>query len=111
MQRAPSHGSRVRLPKTMFQSLRLNPGSIVMDKPEPPDSLLDREPSPALIDEWTELLAAPRSHSDLTAGLPLVIFRISDDWFALSALIFERVVAPTAVRWIPFRSNQVFRGL
>ncbi len=72
--------------------------------------LLNREPPPGYLEEWTELLARKTNAQD-SQYVSLVIFRIEKEWLALPSKLFKEVVAPRAIHRIPHRTNDVLLGL
>jgi chemotaxis-related protein WspD len=75
------------------------------------NSLLDRTPPSSLVDEWTARIAAPKHPSDAGETLALVVFRCTNQWFALAAHVFDRIYSSRPVRPVPFRTGDIFRGL
>lgn len=75
------------------------------------NSLLDRTPTPELIEEWTAHLASPKDRSEVDEPLALIVFRCTQQWFALAAQMFERICTSRPIRAVPFRTNDTFRGL
>jgi chemotaxis-related protein WspD len=62
-------------------------------------------------EEWAVLLAVPTEQSVSRQTASLAIFRLQDEWFGLSAAVFEAVTPIGAIRQIPQRSNGVLLGL
>ncbi|MBD1862605.1 MULTISPECIES: chemotaxis protein CheW [Trichocoleus] len=73
-------------------------------------SLLEREIPANYLLEWASSLAEEKIEQ--TAGtLSVVIFRLGQEWLALSALLFQEITQVSSVRTLPHRSNQIFQGL
>ena len=72
--------------------------------------LLDRPAEKELIDDWTRIIATPKTESqnDLSS---FVVFRLSNEWLALSAELFIEAVNIRTVHSVPLRSNEIFRGI
>jgi chemotaxis-related protein WspD len=62
-------------------------------------------------EEWAVLLAVPTEASVAQRTASLAIFRLQDEWFGLSAAVFEAVTPIGPVRQIPQRRNAVLLGL
>jgi chemotaxis-related protein WspD len=77
----------------------------------PAHSLLDREPPSELIDEWTAMLSGRKDSSADEETISVVVFRCGNLWFALSAILFDRICSSRAIRTVPFRSSETFEGL
>lgn len=90
--------------------------------------LLQRSIPEAYRLEWTQLLAQSRAvgnrldilpaqnrfQSDTlstTKTLAVVIFRLQREWLALNAQIIKETTLPSVIHTIPYRSNQILKGL
>ncbi len=79
--------------------------------------LLEREPPPGYINEWTNLLVSqsvPQPESALTQlgeTISVIIFRLGVEWLALSAKFFKEVTQPCVIHTIPHRSNEILLGI
>ncbi|NEO11968.1 MULTISPECIES: chemotaxis protein CheW [Moorena] len=79
--------------------------------------LLEREPPPGYINEWTNLLVSqsvPQRESALTQlgeTISVIIFRLGVEWLALSAKLFKEVTQPCVIHTIPHRSNEILLGI
>ncbi|NEO63395.1 MAG: chemotaxis protein CheW [Moorea sp. SIO4G2] len=79
--------------------------------------LLEREPPPGYINEWTNLLVSqsvPQRESTLTQlgeTISVIIFRLGVEWLALSAKLFKEVTQPCVIHTIPHRSNEILLGI
>ncbi|MGI0486625.1 chemotaxis protein CheW [Pantanalinema rosaneae CENA516] len=79
--------------------------------------LLEREAPVAYQQEWTDLLTS--SASGLVAGaqqvtdatIAVVLFRLRQEWLALTATLFQEVTTVSTIHTLPHRSNQVLLGL
>ncbi|MBW4635294.1 MAG: chemotaxis protein CheW [Iphinoe sp. HA4291-MV1] len=82
-------------------------------------SLLEREVPQAYIDEWTNLLSKEKSEKSLEADNRIVsletitvsIFRLGEEWLALSAQLIQEVMPISPTHILPHRSNNIFLGL
>ncbi|HEY9805931.1 MAG TPA: chemotaxis protein CheW [Candidatus Obscuribacterales bacterium] len=73
-------------------------------------SLLEREIPANYQLEWATSVAGEKTEP--AAGtLSVVIFRLGQEWLALSALLFQEITPVSSVRTLPHRSNQIFQGL
>ncbi|WP_243146597.1 chemotaxis protein CheW [Scytonema sp. UIC 10036] len=79
-------------------------------------SLLEREAPQAYIDEWTNLISQEKS---LEVGNRIVsietitvgIFRVGQEWLALSTQLIKEVMPRSTIHTLPHRSNNIFLGL
>ncbi len=62
-------------------------------------------------EEWAVVLATPKENAAAIATRSVAIFRLQDEWFGLSAQMFQAVVTIVPIRRIPQRSNDVLLGL
>jgi chemotaxis-related protein WspD len=62
-------------------------------------------------EEWAVILATPIGQSASLQTESVAIFRLQEEWFALSAAVFEAVMPIGPIRPIPQRSNDVLLGL
>ena len=72
--------------------------------------LLDQEPPPDYLFEWTAVLAREKEIPKQNTFAAL-LFRIGEHRFALSAKLFREVAEVRNVHRIPHRTNDLFRGL
>jgi len=70
----------------------------------------DRPPPRGYLDEWREVLETPLDEAD-SDSLSLLVFRLADEWFALTAEALAEVTLLRTVHKIPHRSNQVLAGM
>jgi len=73
-------------------------------------NLLEREAPQGYLDLWTKILAESKEGID-TDTVPVVIFRISQEWLAFPTKIFREATDVKTIHRIPHRSNAVLRGL
>ncbi len=73
-------------------------------------NLLDREEAGENLRRRSEQLAQPR-RMQMDGGYAVLIFRIADQWFALSAGCFNEILDLVTVHSVPHRSGSVLRGL
>lgn len=82
-------------------------------------SLLEREVPQAYVDEWTDLLSKEKSEKSLEATnqvasiqtITVGIFRLGQEWLALSAQLIKEVMPISTIHILPHRSNNIFLGL
>lgn len=86
-------------------------------------SLLERLPPGDYLQEWTSVLAETKRGSESSTlsadgsvvrsdqSLSVMIFRLSDELFALPVGVFLEVSSPFVVHSVPGRSNQLFLGM
>lgn len=73
-------------------------------------SLLEREIPANYLLEWASSITEEKTEQ--AAGtLSVVIFRLGQEWLALSALLFQEITPVSSVRTLPHRSSQIFQGL
>jgi chemotaxis-related protein WspD len=73
-------------------------------------SLFDREVPCDELRETTIQLAGDQPAKPGTT-VSFLVFRIQTEWLALPTQYFQEVVDPRTIHVVPFRSNQVFKGL
>jgi chemotaxis-related protein WspD len=73
-------------------------------------SLLDRPMPEAFREEWTRNLAELKEKSAPDA-VSLIIFRVKGEWLALRTYCLQETTNVRPVHRVPFRTNNVFRGL
>lgn len=71
---------------------------------------LDRPLPQDYVQEWTRVLAQPRSFKDKT-HLSLIIFRLGDEWFSLPVNYLEHVEMSRSIHSIPHGGAQLIKGL
>jgi chemotaxis-related protein WspD len=62
-------------------------------------------------EEWAVILATPKVDAAAIVRQSVAIFRLQDEWFGLSAQMFQAAVTIVPIRRIPQRSNDVLLGL
>lgn len=75
------------------------------------DKLLDRVPEEAYIDEWTALVQKEKLGESETAEHSVVIFRLNQEWLAISTLIFAEVATYRKIHHLPHRTGPILRGV
>lgn len=94
-------------PLTPFQlALKTDPQEGIRSANE----LLNRKIPSNYLQEWSSILAHPKMPSS-PSEIPLVIFRLGQEWFALSTLVFKQVVQVRSVHSVPHKKGAVLRGL
>jgi len=73
-------------------------------------SLFDREVPSEELRTWTEQLAQVKQQQILQM-VSVVVLRVKSEWLALGIQYFQEAFDPRPVHTVPFRSNEVFRGL
>jgi len=73
-------------------------------------SLFSSAPEQRYLNEWTDVLAGERTHVDRHDHCAM-LFRVAEEWLALSTSVFREVHESRPVHRIPHRSNQVLLGL
>ena len=73
-------------------------------------SLFDREISDDMIESWTKEIAEPKKKEKRNTH-SFVIFKVENEWFALSTVFFVEAVHNRSIHSIPERSNNVFLGI
>jgi chemotaxis-related protein WspD len=73
-------------------------------------SLLDREMPEELREEWTRNLAGVKETEDHNA-VSLIVFRVRNEWLALRTTCLQETTNMRFVHRVPFKTNNVFRGI
>lgn len=73
-------------------------------------ALLGRAPPEGYVEEWTGFLARDKEISDALNDAAMV-FRIGNEWLALSARLCVEVVSERPIRRVPHRSGRILLGL
>lgn len=81
-----------------------------MDFTQAAKLLHDREAPNELIDEWTELTAAPKSEPGRGERKALLV-RAGEEWLALPGHLLQEALLAGAVHKTPYLSGAVFLGL
>ena len=72
--------------------------------------LLDRAAPEEYRREWTARIALP-VEATIEGTVPVVIFRLGEEWLALPAPVFQEVSEPGVIRTLPHRRNSALLGL
>lgn len=72
--------------------------------------LFQREPPSGYLEDLSEHYARPLTHED-TSARSVVIFRVSQEWLALPATLFEEVVEWRPIHTLPHRRTGFLLGL
>jgi chemotaxis-related protein WspD len=72
--------------------------------------LLDREPPPDYLREWTERIASA-TKSIQTGTKSVVVFRIGLEWLALPTRLFKEVAEHCVLHTVPHRRGGILAGL
>jgi chemotaxis-related protein WspD len=72
--------------------------------------LYDREPPAGYTDEWTERIARP-DEPEAGRTLPVVLFRVGEEWLALDVRYAVEVAPVRVVRRVPHQTDRVLAGL
>lgn len=70
----------------------------------------NREIPNTFIDEWTKVVAQTKEEGELNE-LALIVFRVGREWFGINSKVLLEAVENHAPHYVPFRSNNIFRGL
>ena len=73
-------------------------------------SLLERDLTPARLDEATDDVGRPVEAAPEGAA-SAIVFRVGTEWFALSPLAFDEVIEPRTIRVLPHRRGGAVLGL
>ncbi len=73
-------------------------------------SLLDREVPPEFLDESTKSLAEAKE-TEVPDAVSLIVFRTKNEWLALKTIIMQETTNARPVHVVPFRTNNIFRGI
>jgi len=73
-------------------------------------SLFDREVPCEELRTWTEQLAQVKQQQ-ISQTVSVVVLRVKSEWLALSIQYFQEAFEPRPVHTVPFRSNEILRGL
>jgi chemotaxis-related protein WspD len=72
--------------------------------------LFDRDIPRGFLEEWTQNLMGAKETEPLDA-VSVIIFRIRNEWLAFKTFFLQETVSVRTVHYVPFRSNNVFRGI
>jgi chemotaxis-related protein WspD len=81
-------------------------------------NLLGREISEDVLLDWNQAKALNALHAPLAPQslalnqtLSMMVFRLENEWFALSTAVFKEVTSPTTICNIPHRTNSILKGI
>lgn len=74
-------------------------------------TLLQRSIPAAVIKERTAQLRAPLTQADQLNACSVLVFRLGQEWFALSADLCRQVLSPLVAHTLPHRSNSTLLGI
>jgi len=72
--------------------------------------MLDREPPEGYLEGWTSLLAAEKE-IEARGTVPVTIFRLGNEWLALSTEVLEEMTEVRPVHRIPHRTSNILLGV
>ncbi len=72
--------------------------------------LLDTEAPEGYLEQWSEFFSKPQKAKEHDSS-SVVLFRLGDEWFALSSMLMEEVVSVRPVHRVPHRKSNVLKGL
>ncbi len=73
-------------------------------------SLLDREVPPEFLEESTKSLAGAKE-TEVPDAVSLIVFRTNNEWLALKTICMQETTNARPVHQVPFRTNNIFRGI
>lgn len=73
--------------------------------------LFERPPQKDYLEEWSKLLAQPTEQQLETNDTSLVIFRLENEWFGLSALVFSEIGVQRTINLIPYQNDSIVLGV
>lgn len=74
-------------------------------------NLLERDLPEEYKNEWTQLLTEKKNDEALLGTTSVAIFRIEEEWLALSAHLLEEVIDPQKVHRVPHRDTPILLGV
>ena len=74
------------------------------------EAFFNRAPPEGYLDEWRQVLETTPEGAD-SSGLSVLIFRLADEWFSLTAESLTEVTPLRKIHTVPHRSNSVFAGM
>lgn len=75
------------------------------------NKLLDRPSDDAYINEWTALLQKEKSREEGESENSIVIFRLGNEWLAISTKFFTEIAENRKIHSIPHRSGTILLGV
>jgi chemotaxis-related protein WspD len=73
-------------------------------------ALFDRPAPPGYLREWTDAVAEP-IEDEREEELPVVVFRLGSEWFALNTRFVREATNPKPIHSVPGRSGKIFLGI
>jgi chemotaxis-related protein WspD len=73
--------------------------------------LLERQAEESYTEEWTDLLAKQKIEEEVTTETSIVIFRLVNEWLAISTAIFSEVAQVRTLHRIPHRKESILLGM
>jgi chemotaxis-related protein WspD len=73
-------------------------------------TLFDREVSDEFLEEWTRNLTGIKETEALNT-ISVIVMRIKTEWLALKTIYLQETTNVRPVHRVPFRTNNVFRGI
>lgn len=73
-------------------------------------SLFERPAPDEWLEEWTADLSEAKE-TETPGARVIVVFRLAQDWLALGAPWFLRIMNPRPIHTIPYRSGKIYLGL
>lgn len=73
-------------------------------------ALLDREPPPGYLEEWTRVLEEEKNEGP-SGTFRAAVFRVGDEWLALDTACVVKFGFSREIRRVPHRSGPIFLGL
>lgn len=75
------------------------------------NKLLDRIPDKEYIEEWTTLIQKEKLTEEIINEHSVVVFRLNEEWLAISTLIFAEVATRRKFHHLPHRSSRILLGI
>lgn len=75
------------------------------------NKLLDRQVNEEYVDEWTALLQKEKPAEDSNTENSVVIFRLNQEWLAISTLVFSEVATSRKIHHVPHKTSTIFLGV
>lgn len=77
----------------------------------PADKLLKRQPNQKYLEKWLSILQKEKPPLRDMKRHSLLLFRIQEEWFALSTSVFNQVCERKAIHTIPYKKSPIIIGL
>lgn len=75
------------------------------------NKLFERVPDEEYLEEWGALLAKEPESTKVGQEVPVVIFRLSTEWLALSVFSFAEIAENRPIHHVPHHSNNFLMGM